>query len=103
LIDSGLGRGNLREYLAQYTGGLPILPIFTHSHGDHIGQADQFIADTVERIGEGDRPATERLLKSRGVADDVIAKNLLSVHDEDRVDLGNRSLIIYDAHGHTPG
>jgi len=103
LIDSGLGRGNLREYLAQFTGDLPILPIFTHSHGDHIGQADQFIADTVERIGADDRPATERLLKSRGVADDVIAKHLLSVHDGDRVDLGDRSLLIYDAHGHTPG
>jgi glyoxylase-like metal-dependent hydrolase (beta-lactamase superfamily II) len=103
LIDSGMGRGNLREYLSQYTGGLPIIPIFTHSHGDHIGQADQFIADTVERIGEADRPATERLLKSRGISDDVIAKNLLSVHNGDRVDLGDRSLVIYDAHGHTPG
>jgi len=103
LIDSGQGRGKLRDYISQYTGGLPIEPIFTHSHGDHIGQADQFIADSVERIGAGDRPATERLLKSRGIADDVIAKNLLSVHDGDRVDLGDRSLIIYDAHGHTPG
>jgi glyoxylase-like metal-dependent hydrolase (beta-lactamase superfamily II) len=103
LIDSGQGTGKLREYLAQYTGGLPIEPIFTHSHGDHIGQADQFIADTVERIGEADRPATIRLLKSRGITDDVIARNLLSVHNGDRVDLGDRSLVIYDAPGHTPG
>ena len=84
LIDSGQGRGNLREYLSQYTGGLPIEPIFTHSHGDHIGQADQFIRDTVERIGEADRPATERLLKSRGIAEDAIEKNLLLVHNGDR-------------------
>src|ERR1700722_41495 len=103
LIDSGQGTGKLREYLAQYIGGLPIEPIFTHSHGDHIGQADQFIADTVERIGEADRPATIRLLKSRGITDDVIARNLLSVHNGDRVDLGDRSLVIYDAPGHTPG
>jgi glyoxylase-like metal-dependent hydrolase (beta-lactamase superfamily II) len=103
LIDSGQGRGKLREYLSQYTGGLPIVPIFTHSHGDHIGQADQFIADTVERIGAADWPATERLLKSRGIADEVIAKNLVSVHNGDRVDLGDRSLVIYDAPGHTPG
>ncbi len=103
LIDSGQGTGKLREYLAQFTGGLPIVPIFTHSHGDHIGQADQFIADTVERIGEADRPATIRLLKSRGISDDVIARNLLSVHNGDHVDLGNRSLVIYDAPGHTPG
>jgi len=103
LIDSGQGRGNLREYLSQYTGGLPIEPIFTHSHGDHIGQADQFISDTVERIGEADRPATERLLKTRGIADDAVVKNLQSVHNGDLVDLGDRSLVIYDAPGHTPG
>ena len=103
LIDSGQGTGKLREYISQYTGGLPLEPIFTHSHGDHIGQADQFIADTVERIGEADRPATERLLKSRGIAEDVIARNLQSVHNGDRVDLGDRSLVIYDAPGHTPG
>jgi len=103
LIDSGQGRGPLKEYLAQFTGGLPIEPIFTHSHGDHIGQADQFIRDSVEHIGEADRPATERLLRSRGVPDDVIARNLLAVHDGDRIDLGDRSLVIYAAPGHTPG
>jgi len=47
LIDSGQGTGKLRDYLAQYTGGLPIVPIFTHSHGDHIGQADQSTAVTI--------------------------------------------------------
>jgi glyoxylase-like metal-dependent hydrolase (beta-lactamase superfamily II) len=103
LIDSGQGRGPLKQYLAQFTNGLPIEPIFTHSHGDHIGQSDEFIRDSVEHIGEGDRQATERLLKSRGIPDDVIAKNLLSAHDGDRVDLGDRSLVIYAAPGHTPG
>ncbi len=103
LIDSGQGTGKLREYISQYTHGMPILPVFTHSHGDHIGQADEFIATSVERIGELDRPATIRLLKSRGISDEVIAKNLLSVHNGDRVNLGDRSLVIYDAPGHTPG
>ena len=103
LIDCGLGRGPLKEYLSQFTGGLPIEPIFTHNHFDHIGQADQFIADSVEHIGEADRPGLERVLKSRGVADDVIAKHVVAAHDGDRVDLGDRSLIIYAAPGHTPG
>ncbi|MFZ0744102.1 MAG: chitobiase/beta-hexosaminidase C-terminal domain-containing protein [Terracidiphilus sp.] len=56
LIDSGMGTGALKDYLSQFTGGLPIEPIFTHNHPDHIGQADQFIRDSVERIGEPDRP-----------------------------------------------
>ncbi len=103
LIDSGLGRGDLKSYLSQFTGGLPIEVIFTHSHGDHIGQADQFIRESVEHIGEGDRPGLERLLKSRGVSDDVIAKNAVAAHDGDRIDLGDRALTIYTTPGHTPG
>ena len=103
LIDSGMGRGALKEYISQFTGGLPIEVIFTHNHGDHIGQADQFIRDSVEHIGEADRPGLEQLLKSRGVPDDVIAKNVATLHDGDRVDLGDHSLVIYATPGHTPG
>ncbi len=103
LIDSGQGRGALRDYLMQYTGGLPIEPIFTHNHGDHIGQSDQFIRDSVEHIGEADRPAAEKLLKSRNVPDEVIEQHLLAIHDGDRVDLGDRSLTVYETPGHTKG
>ena len=103
LIDCGQGRGDLKAYLSQFTGGLPIEPIFTHNHFDHIGQADQFIRDSRERIGEADRPVLEHVLQSAGIPDDVIAKNVVSAHDGDRVDLGDRSLVIYAAPGHTPG
>jgi glyoxylase-like metal-dependent hydrolase (beta-lactamase superfamily II) len=103
LVDSGMGQGELQKYISQFTAGLPVEPIFTHNHFDHIGQADQFIRDSVEHIGEADRPAAEKLLKSRGIPDEVIAKNLLSAHDGDRIDLGDRSLVIYAAPGHTPG
>jgi len=103
LIDSGLGRGELKAYLAQFSGNKPLEVIFTHNHGDHIGQADQFVADSVEHIGEADRPALERLLKSRNISDAVIAQHVVSAHDGDKVDLGDRSLVIYDAPGHTKG
>lgn len=103
LIDCGMGHGPLKAYLSQFTAGLPIEVIFTHNHFDHIGQSDQFIRDSREHIGELDRPEAERLLKSRGIPDDLIAKNLISAHDGDRVDLGDRSLVIYAVPGHTPG
>jgi glyoxylase-like metal-dependent hydrolase (beta-lactamase superfamily II) len=103
LIDSGQGRGQLTKYLSQFTGGLPIEVIFTHNHGDHIGQADQFIRDSIEHIGEPDRPQAVKLLESRGIPDDVIAKHLLAIHDGDRVSLGDRSLVIYAVPGHTKG
>lgn len=103
LIDSGLGRGDLKAYLTQFTGGLPIVAFFTHNHGDHIGQADQFVRDGPEYIGEPDRAGLERTLRSRGISDDVIAKNVISAHDGDRIEIGGRSFVMYAAPGHTPG
>jgi len=103
LIDSGMGRGELRNYIAQYTGGLPLVVIFTHSHGDHIGQADQFIADSTEYIGAGDRDATADFLQKHGATQAQIAAHLKSVADGSKVDLGDRSLEIVTVTGHTPG
>jgi glyoxylase-like metal-dependent hydrolase (beta-lactamase superfamily II) len=103
LIDSGQGRGELKAYLSQYTGGLPIEVIFTHNHGDHIGQADQFIRDSSEHIGEPDHSGLARLLKTRGVSDDIIAAHVSVVHNGDRIDLGDHSLSIYEVPGHTSG
>ncbi|MGH7971324.1 MAG: MBL fold metallo-hydrolase, partial [Limisphaerales bacterium] len=44
-----------------------------------------------------------RLLKTRGVADDVIEKHVVAVHDGERIDIGGRSLTIYALPGHTAG
>jgi len=103
LIDSGQGRGELQKYLAQYTGGLPIEVIFTHNHGDHIGQADQFVRSSSEHIGEPDLPGLQRLLKTRGIPGDLIAQHVSAIHNGDRIDLGDRALVVYDVPGHTDG
>ncbi len=80
LIDSGMGRGALKQFISQFAGDMPIEVIFTHNHGDHIGQADEFIRDSVERIGEADKPGLLQLLKSRGLPADVVAKNVVAAH-----------------------
>jgi glyoxylase-like metal-dependent hydrolase (beta-lactamase superfamily II) len=103
LIDSGMGRGDLARYIARFTGGRPLAVIFTHNHGDHIGQADQFVRRSIEYIGAPDRDGLVQLLKSRGVPSAVIAHHVLSAHDGERVDLGDRALILYAVPGHTPG
>ncbi|QHQ61566.1 MBL fold metallo-hydrolase [Anaerocolumna sedimenticola] len=36
LIDTGVGGGNLKEYVEQIT-KLPVTVIFTHGDGDHVG------------------------------------------------------------------
>lgn len=103
LIDSGQGRGALRQYLAPYLGGRPLTVIFTHNHGDHIGQADQFIQDSTEYIGDADRPALVQRLKNAGVADATIDAHVKAAADGLRVDLGGRTLTVYLTPGHTPG
>jgi glyoxylase-like metal-dependent hydrolase (beta-lactamase superfamily II) len=103
LIDSGMGRGELRNYISQFTGGLPLVAIFTHSHGDHIGQSDQFIAESTEYIGAGDRDATADFLQKHGATREQIAAHLKTVTDGSKVDLGDRALEIVTVTGHTPG
>lgn len=103
LIDSGMGRGALREYISQLTGGLPLVAIWTHSHGDHIGQADQFIAGSKEYVGEADRQAVADFLERHGATREQIAAHLESVGDGSKIDLGDRALEIITVPGHTPG
>ena len=103
LVDSGMGRGELCHYISQFTGGLPLVVIFTHSHGDHIGQAEQFIAESTEYIGNGDRDATADFLQKHGATREQIAQHLKTVTDGSKVDLGDRALEIVSVTGHTPG
>lgn len=103
LIDSGMGRGNLAAYVAKFTAGRPLVVIFTHDHGDHIGQADQFVRASTEYIGAQDRDGLAQLLRSRDIPPEVIAGHVVAVHDGERIDIGGRALAIYAVPGHTPG
>ena len=103
LIDSGMGRGKLAAYVAKFTGRRPMVVIFTHNHGDHIGQADEFARHSIEYIGADDREGLVTFLRSRGVASAVIARHVVSVHDGERIDIGGRALTVYAVPGHTPG
>ncbi|QJU58308.1 MBL fold metallo-hydrolase [Sphingomonas sp. AP4-R1] len=103
LIDTGMGQGALRDYVARFTGGLPVIVIFTHSHGDHIGQGGQFVADSTEYVGAGDRAAVAQFLARQGAEPAMIEAHLKVVGDGARVDLGDRALEIYEVPGHTPG
>ncbi len=103
LIDSGMGTGNLTGYVARLTGGRPLAVIFTHDHGDHIGQADQFVRRSIEYIGAQDRQGLVKFLRGRGIGPAVIARHVVAVHDGEHLDIGDRSLTILAVPGHTPG
>jgi len=103
LIDSGMGRGDLAAYVARYTGRRPLTVIFTHNHGDHIGQADQFVRGSMELIGAQDRDGLVRLLSSRGIEPPVIARHVIPARDGEHIDMGDRALTVHAVPGHTPG
>ncbi len=103
LIDSGLGRGELAQYVSQFTNGLPLEVIFTHNHFDHIGQSNQFIENSVEHIGAEDRAGLVKVLERDGIASAVIEKQVKSVTNAEQIDLGGDSVQIYLAPGHTKG
>lgn len=102
LIDSGLGRGDLKAYLTQFTHGLPIHGVFTHSHGDHIGQASAVIEWTAY-IGAADRAGLVNSLRQRNVPAETIERNARPLADGDTIDLGDRALVVYATPGHTAG
>jgi glyoxylase-like metal-dependent hydrolase (beta-lactamase superfamily II) len=103
LIDCGLGRGELGKYIEQFTHGQPLEVVFTHNHFDHIGQADQFIAHSIEHIGAEDRAGLVQVLQRDHIADDVIEQHVRSVINGEEIDLGGDSVQVYLAPGHTKG
>jgi glyoxylase-like metal-dependent hydrolase (beta-lactamase superfamily II) len=103
LIDSGMGTGDLKKVVRERIGNLPLEIVFTHFHGDHTGQADQFIGASVEHIGDADRAQVMDMLRRRGVSQDLIDRNLISTKEGDVIDLGDRKFTIYQVPGHTPG
>lgn len=118
LIDTGTGVGDLKEYIKQFT-NKEIVVILTHGHVDHASGAASFEnvymnhADNevykehstmdvrkgyissqfryFNKIQESD------YIKSKG------AEEYKELHEGDIFDLGDKTLEIYSAAGHTPG
>lgn len=101
LVDTGMGRGGLYDYLKS------ILPdsvktidvLLTHKHGDHIGQiADFKDRNDVEHIYIGAKDADTVIARMGEDADKVI-----KVNDGDEIPFGNKSITVIDVPGHTTG
>lgn len=101
LIDTGMGRGGLYDYLKS------ILPdsvkkidvLLTHRHGDHIGQiADFQNRDDVEHIYIGAADADAVIPR---MGDD--ANKVVPVNDGDKIPFGNKQFQVIDIVGHTIG
>jgi len=116
LIDTGMGIGSLRDYVAQLT-SLPVVVINTHGHPDHAGgnlefktcylhPADQkwylsmchqnYRRDDIRKLC----PDRYREYSDALLADAPIP---LPIEHGVQLDLGGRSLLTFLAPGHTPG
>lgn len=115
LLDTGLGIGNLREYVEKLT-DKPITVYLTHAHGDHtfgVGWWDEAYLNEddfhlFQNVEPKDRIASIKRLTGKDdiKAEDLAPKftgKLIPYHDGDIIDLGGTTLEVVEIPGHTPG
>lgn len=116
LIDTGLGAGNIKEYVDRLT-KLPYIVIHSHGHLDHVGGASLYDSvyispKDVPMLGstndiEGRKKYLESILKDRSVSiNDYISVGeveCLPIEDGDLFDLGGLTIEAIAAPGHTDG
>jgi glyoxylase-like metal-dependent hydrolase (beta-lactamase superfamily II) len=119
LFDTGLGVGRISEVARKLT-KLPVMVLNSHTHFDHTGGNAEFRdilgmdTEYTRRSAEGgldpfarDLLAPERLCGNlpRGVRGPVPTRSFhitRFIHDDERIDLGGRTLEVVATPGHTP-
>lgn len=101
LIDTGVGRGDLRGFAESLAPHHPLDLIITHAHPDHVACMGQFQEDLQVYM----HPADEPLLKTMQTTYqlDLNPSRYTAVREGAVFDLGGRSLTVYEVPGHTPG
>ncbi|MBR4162736.1 MAG: MBL fold metallo-hydrolase [Solobacterium sp.] len=119
LLDTGVGIGNLKEYVETLT-DLPVEVYLTHGHMDHAGgiysfdhvyvneRDNQLLKDTTTKK---ERLAYASIIRqffnyTEWTEDDLIEQKeirLMNIEPGDVIDLGGRTLTVIDFHGHTQG
>lgn len=114
LLDTGLGVGNVREYVETLT-SLPLFVILTHGHLDHVGGAvffdEVYMSDKDLNLSKEHNTFDMRkwyldfLHLDYDINDfaPVINVNYLSLKQGNVFDLGNLHLEILELAGHTQG
>lgn len=91
LVDTGLGRDDLKAMVETLT-SVPIVVIYTHSDGDHVGGANQFGISYMH-------PIEIKHYKKRFEN----PHEMKEINEADLLDCGNYQFEIIHIPGHTPG
>ena len=120
LIDTGMGVGDIRAVVASLT-DMPITVVNSHAHWDHIGGNHRFDAVLIHPAEAADlaggvandllRPWFQPEHLTGPLPDGVTAETIeipegpapMLIHDGDVLDLGDRTLEVIHAPGHSPG
>ena len=117
LIDTGLGLGDLPALVKSIT-SLPLIIFNTHCHCDHIGGNGQFIQSIY--MGKEDIPTCsysnsvyfrKSMMEHRDLPENFDEEeylgrgfgHLIPTNEGDKFDLGDLTLMVYDAPGHSLG
>jgi glyoxylase-like metal-dependent hydrolase (beta-lactamase superfamily II) len=119
LLDSGMGISDIKKVTAELT-KLPILVLNSHTHDDHVGGNWQFDTvygmdtDFTRKNAHGSREDAQEEITPDQICGTLPKgfdskaystrpwKIAAKLHDEDRLDLGGRTLEVIATPGHTP-
>lgn len=115
LLDTGMGIGNLREYVEALT-DKPISVYLTHAHGDHtsgLGWWDEaYLNEDDMHLFQSEEPQErmtmiESMTGRKDIDVSMLAPKftgkLIPYKDGDVIDLGGTTLEVVEVSGHTPG
>lgn len=93
LLDTGFGKGNLKELVSGLT-QKPLMLALSHSDRDHIGGCEQFEGEIYLHPAEYER-FLQNMPQNR--------LHLKPLWEGDTIELGGRRLAVLHTPGHTPG
>jgi len=101
LIDAGLGNGQLRTFVNDIVGDLPMSVFITHGHPDHIAAMGQFEDAYDVYMSHHDLAMAHSFKERLGYQLDLSA--IIDVHEGMVFDLGDWHLEVYQVPGHSQG
>ena len=101
LIDAGLGNGQLRTFVNDIVGDLPMSVFITHGHPDHIAAMGQFEDAYDVYMSHHDLGMAHSFKERLGYQLDLSA--IIDVHEGMVFDLGDWHLEVYQVPGHSQG